>query len=250
MHKDPQLGAVMETCCDQCHSRFRVTEQQLKIALGKARCGECGHVFDALLSLKNTPWVSPPDYFQQAAEGVGLASESRSELSLHEAMYGSKRGVFASITPLLLLTGILLLLAFSVVQVVYYQRYQLIEKPQFQKQVSNLCELLPCDELQFSSLRQIKLLERNLFTHPVQPDALMVTGSFVNQAPFKQKLPGLLVSLFDLQGNLIANRLFSPVEYLLSNKNRSIMLPDNPIQFRLEIIDPGTSALTYEFEFI
>lgn len=78
----------------------------------------------------------------------------------------------------------------------------------------------------------------------------MVTGAFINQAPFKQKLPGLLVSLFDIQGNLIANRLFIPAEYLLSDKNRTIMLPDNPVQFRLEIVDPGTDALTYEFEFI
>ena len=49
----------------------------------------------------------------------------------------------------------------------------------------------------------------------------MVTGSFVNQAPFAQKLPELLISLFDVQGNLIANRLFTPKEYLLENKNRS-----------------------------
>ena len=97
MHKNPQLGEVMETCCDQCHSRFRVTEQQLKIALGKARCGECGHVFDALLSLKNTPWVSPPDSLQKAAEEVRLTPESRSELRLPAAVDRRKLGVFSII---------------------------------------------------------------------------------------------------------------------------------------------------------
>jgi hypothetical protein len=77
----------------------------------------------------------------------------------------------------------------------------------------------------------------------------MVTGSFVNQAPFAQKLPELLISLFDVQGKLIANRLFAPSEYLLDDKNRGVIKPDLPIQFRLEIVDPGTDALTYEFEF-
>lgn len=240
----------METRCDQCHSRFRVTEQQLKSALGKVRCGECGEVFDALDSLKSFEGLLPPDYLQQFTEEAATESAKKPELSLREAMYGSKRGAFSGISPFLWLIGVLLLLTFSIVQVIYYQRYQLIENPRFQQQVSNLCELLPCDELQFSSLRQIKLLERNLFTHPVQSGALMVTGAFVNQAPFKQKLPGLLVSLFDLQGNLTANRLFTPAEYLLSDKNRTVMLPDSPVQFRLEIIDPGTDALTYEFEFI
>ena len=93
------------------------------------------------------------------------------------------------------------------------------------------------------------LLERNVFTHPVAKNALMVTGSFVNQAPFAQKLPELLISLFDVQGRLIANRLFAPSEYLLDDKNRGVIKPDLPLQFRLEIIDPGTDALTYEFEF-
>ena len=250
MYKSSYLGDVMETCCDQCHSRFRVTERELKAALGKTRCGECGKVFDALLSLKSSAGMLPPDYLKQMTEEAAIVAESNPGLSLHEAMYGDRRGVFSSIYPLIWFTGILLLLASSIVQVVYYQRYELIERPRFQQQVSNLCELLPCDELQFSSLRQIKLLDRNLFTHPVQPGALMVTGSFVNQAPFKQKLPGLLVSLFDIQGNLIANRLFDPSEYLQSDKNRNIMLPDNSVQFRLEIFDPGTAALTYEFEFI
>lgn len=250
MVKSSHLGEVMETCCDRCHSRFRVTEQQLKVALGKARCGECGEVFDALQSLKSFEGILPPDYLQQVAEEVAPMPETKSELSLHEAMYGSKQGVFSSISPLLWLIAILLLLTFSIVQVIYYQRYQLIAKPRFQQQVSNLCELLPCDEMQFSSLRQIKLLERNLFTHPVQAGALMVTGSFVNQAPFNQKLPSLLVSLFDIRGDLIANRLFSPSEYLLADRNRIVMAPDKPIQFRLEIVDPGTDALTYEFEFI
>ncbi len=256
------LGEVMETTCYQCKSRFRLTEKQLRQAYGKVSCGECGCVFNAMATLKNHANEMPPDDFEeqpdeylheQASPATHFDPEAdfveRRQVSLHEAMYGSERRSFFSLGPLGWLIGIFLLAAAGIAQAVYYQRYQLIENPRYQQQVINLCQVLPCSETAFSSTEDIRLLERNVFTHPVTSNALMVTGSFVNQAPFAQKLPGLLISLFDVQGKLIANRLFSPSEYLLDARNRSVTKPDLPVQFRLEIVDPGTDALTYEFEF-
>jgi predicted Zn finger-like uncharacterized protein len=258
------LGEVMETTCNQCKSRFRVTEKLLRQAYGKVYCGECGSVFNAMAALKDYAGELPPDYFEQQAEEdeswqeknlplSDLDAETefveRRQVSLHEAMYGSERRSLFALGPLTWLVGILLLGAVGIAQAIYYQRYQLIENPRYQQQVINLCQLLPCAETAFSSLEQIRLLERNVFTHPVASNALMVTGSFVNQAPFAQKPPDLLISLFDIQGKLIANRLFTPPEYLLEDKNRGVVKPQLPVQFRLEIVDPGTDALTYEFEF-
>jgi len=257
MFSRTHLGEVMETSCEQCKSRFRITEAQLRQAYGKVRCGECGAVFNALLDLRNYEGELPPRYRQApapadanagAADSAARASQ-RQPLSLHEAMYGSERRSFFSLGPLSWFIGILLLLAIGGAQAIYYQRYQLIEDPRFQQQVIGLCRLLPCAQSEFSSPEQIRLVERNVFTHPVAANALMVTGSFVNQAPFAQKMPELLISLFDVQGRLIANRLFQPGEYLLEDRNRSVVAPQVPIQFRLEIVDPGTDALTYEFEF-
>jgi predicted Zn finger-like uncharacterized protein len=265
-----QLGEVMETSCDNCKSRFRLTEEQLREAYGKVRCGECGTVFNALLGLKNFEGELPSDYLEQhieqeqpEAESLGKAdrrqsdradadmrSSDRRALSLHEAMYGSERRSFFSLAPLSWFIGILLLGSLGIAQAIYYQRYQLIEDPRYQQQVINLCQLLPCAERECASVEQIRLLERNVFTHPVASDALMVTGSFINQAPFTQKMPELLISLFDVHGKLIANRRFKASEYLLEERNRSVVESQAPIQFRLEIVDPGTDALTYEFEFL
>ena len=260
MFSSTQLGEIMETRCDQCESRFRVTETQLRKAYGKVRCGECGAVFNALLALKNYDDDLPPGYHEhppeQAAEhlpdGVeseSIAADERQALSLYEAMYGHERRSWFALGPISWFIGILLLAALGTAQAIYYQRYQLIEDPRFQQQVINLCKLLPCDQREFSSPQQIRLVERNVFTHPVATDALMVTGSFVNQAPFAQKMPDLLISLFDVQGRLIANRVFRASEYLLEERNRSVVPSQEQIQFRLEIVDPGTDALTYEFEF-
>jgi len=264
MISSTHLGEVMETTCNQCKSRFRLTENQLRQAYGKVCCGECGCVFNAMTSLKNYEGELPANYFELKREEDELLHDKtlpvtdfdvetefveRRQVSLHEAMYGSERRSFFSLGPLAWFVGILLLAAVGIAQAIYYQRYQLIENPRYQQQVINLCQVLPCAETAFSSTEQVRLLERNVFTHPVANNALMVTGSFVNQAPFVQKLPELLISLFDVQGKLIANRLFSAPEYLLDNKNRGVVKPGLPVQFRLEIVDPGTDALTYEFEF-
>jgi predicted Zn finger-like uncharacterized protein len=261
MFSSTHLGEVMETTCSRCKSRFRLTEAQLQQAHGQVRCGECGAVFNALLALKNYEGELPPDYFEQQAAGAPARgapgpvpdsvteAETQRHLSLHEAMYGSERRSFFSFGPITWLISILLLIALAIAQAIYYQRYQLIEDPRLQQQVINLCQLLPCAESNFSSTEQIRLLERNVFTHPVVSNALMITGSFVNQAPFPQKMPDLLISLFDVRGKLIANRVFKASEYLLEERNRKVVEPQMPIQFRLEIVDPGTDALTYEFEF-
>jgi predicted Zn finger-like uncharacterized protein len=270
MFSSTHLGEVMETTCNECQSRFRLTERQLKQAYGKVRCGECGNVFNALLDLRNYEGELPPDYLEQRLEAgdtehdrtlpvTGFEPETdfedrreygdRRELSLHEAMYGSERRSFFSLGPLAWFIGILLLSAAGIAQAIYYQRYHLIEDLRYQQQVIHLCRFLPCAETEFSSTEQIQLLERNVFTHPVTSNALMVTGSFVNEAPFAQKPPNLLISLFDVQGKLIANRLFTATEYLTEGRNRGAIKPGSPIQFRLEIVDPGTDALTYEFEF-
>lgn len=250
MFRSSQLGDIMETSCKQCNARYRITDDQLKIAVGKVRCGECGVVFNALSSLKTYTDDGRATNMQQQSVSAEIAHDPNSELSLHEAMYGEGKGSLTHFSPLMWLIGILLLLVLGIAQAIYYQRYELISNPRYQQQILHLCELVPCADSQFSSSRQIKLLERNVFTHPVKSTALMVTGSFVNKAPFAQKLPKLLVTLFDIQGNLIANRQFVSDEYLQSSNKPTTLQSDMPIQFRLEILDPGTEALTYEFEFL
>ena len=199
MFNSSQLGDIMETSCRQCNARYRVTDEQLKIAVGKVKCGECGVIFNALSSLKTYIGSDQVVNIQQPSVSPKTSSPAYSELSLHEAMYGERKGTFIHFSPLLWLIGILLLLVLTITQSIYYQRYELISNPRYQQQILHLCQLVPCADSQFSSSRQIKLLERNVFTHPVQSNALMVTGSFVNEAPFPQMLPKLLVTLFDIR---------------------------------------------------
>jgi predicted Zn finger-like uncharacterized protein len=268
-----QLGDRLQTRCTHCDSRFRVTLEQLDSARGRVRCGQCQQVFNALTHLDNytadssedepapaptgrtigrqpSAQTSTDDHHATTTDPAPQASDDAPVLSLDEAMYGGKEPPRTRpIRPLLWSVGILALLIVSIVQLIYYQRYHLIGSSQYQQQILGLCNLLPCDRSRFANATQIRMLERHVFSHPTRDNALMVTGSFVNDAPFAQALPGMLVSLSDINGRLIANREFNRREYL-AGASQSHVLPGQTVQFRLEIVDPGEEALTYEFEFI
>ena len=57
-----QLGDVMETSCPHCGARYRISDNQLQVALGRVKCGECEEVFNALQSLKSFEGKLPPNY--------------------------------------------------------------------------------------------------------------------------------------------------------------------------------------------
>ena len=52
----------MLTQCPKCHTLFRITEDQLHAALGRAHCGKCEHIFNAVANLREEP---PVNYSKQ-----------------------------------------------------------------------------------------------------------------------------------------------------------------------------------------
>ena len=257
MNNRTHLGDELQTTCTHCNSVFRIHIEQLDSARGRVRCSQCMQVFNALTNLENysglpvhqlTP--SEINKLEGAANSGDQPQSTQADgLSLREAMYGENHKSELSLKPVLWITGILLLIIITTIQVIYYQRYQLISSTQYQRQILNLCQILPCDKSKFSNPEQIRMVERNVFSHPTHGKALMITGSFINDAPFEQRMPQLMISLSDIKGNLIASRQFNAQEYL-TDKTRTTLAPGKATQFKLEILDPGNEALTYEFEFV
>lgn len=46
---------MMQTACPTCATVFRITPEQLKTRHGQVRCGKCGQIFDALVTLVDAP---------------------------------------------------------------------------------------------------------------------------------------------------------------------------------------------------
>lgn len=49
----------MYTCCPHCRTCFRITKAQLDVAQGKVRCGQCKEIYNARLTLHDSPPVRP-----------------------------------------------------------------------------------------------------------------------------------------------------------------------------------------------
>ncbi|MDZ7661009.1 DUF3426 domain-containing protein [Thiohalophilus sp.] len=146
---------------------------------------------------------------------------------------------------------ILLLLVALVGQLILFRPldvYRLL--PQSKPYIEQLCQQLPC---QFNARRdptQIRLINRDVRAHPEQTDTLLITAALVNQADYQQAYPDLRVTLFNLSGNRVARRRFTPSDYLGSGYTPFMLMePGTPLHIKLEVVDPGSDAVNFEFDF-
>jgi len=116
--------------------------------------------------------------------------------------------------------------------------------------VNSFCNTIGCNKNNQRDAAAIKILNRNIYTHPNIKKALMITTSFVNQSPTAQVYPLLEITLLDTQGKIVAVRRFSPKDYLVNKSLADTLMPHNkPVGARLEVLDPGNKVIAYEFEF-
>lgn len=233
---------LLQTTCTECQSIFHLNLAQLVAADGHVRCSECNAIFDA-----NTHLIREHNIANKPLDGL----RSEQAVSLHEAMSsGDDAANKKSPTKLYYFLGILILMGVLSIQWVYFNRLQLIKNPNRQHLVLSLCSWIPCDTSNFKNTKQFKLIERNIFTHPTQANALLISGFYINEAPFSQKKPSLKISLFNLNSEVIAQRSFTPAEYSNEPAFLKTIAPGQKMRFKLEVIDPSSVTITYEFEFI
>ena len=156
--------------------------------------------------------------------------------------------------PLMLILGMLAILLFSATllgQLAFFRSSQLLDRfPALQPVVERICTELPCRYAGPRDNSQIKLVNRDIRIHPTVNNALLINATFINRAAFKQPYPDITITLSDLSGAIVAQRRFTPAEYLGRLNNPFILMPSGkPVQIALEVIDPGKDAVNFEFTF-
>ena len=156
--------------------------------------------------------------------------------------------------PIKLILSLLAILIFSAVllgQLAYFRSSQLVDKlPAMQPLVEKLCTTLPCVYSGPRDVSQIKLLSRDVRLHRKVDNALLISATFINRASFKQPYPDITISLSDLSGAMVAQRRFTPAEYLGRLNSPFLLMPSGkPVHIELEVIDPGKDAVNFEFTF-
>lgn len=262
----------MQTECPYCHTLFRITEAQLNMAEGKVRCGLCKQVFDARPSEDGKQAKTPGD--EAAVQPTAstrttelrdnaispdyvLENESLFSDTVHDTApdsLGRINGVerYSTTATVAWSLAIIVLMASLAAEYIWFNQPELLQHQQLKPLAAKLCELTNCDHLQKRAPSKIEMVSRNVYSHPNEKDALMVSTTLLNQAPFAQPFPDVQIDFSNIRGELVASRRFKPVEYLVAEngeEQQDLLQSGDSVALALEIMDPGKQAITYEFSF-
>lgn len=153
-----------------------------------------------------------------------------------------------------------LLYSFAVVLLVALAGFQLVlfkstafanTFPVLQPLLISMCQNLPCRYTGNHNRKLIKIVSRDVRLHPKIKGALLISATVTNQANYTQPYPTILLKFTDLTGATVAQRYFKPTEYLgLLNKPFALMPSKKPVQLNIEILDPGSDAINFQFFFL
>lgn len=243
----------MQTQCPKCKTVFRFNARQLDAADGLVCCGQCQQIFKATSYPSGAPFHG--DLFAEEEnselEGTHDPSTDNNDPKALRRLLLSQNNSPAQNT-VLWAGGTIALLLLALVQLTYNERDRLIRYPELKPIIEKTCGYIPgCQLSPKRDLSKLELLSRNVYTHPNIKDALMISAVLTNSATFTQAYPILLITMSNTRGKIVAQRYFSPEEYLNAEVNiKTGMQIGVPIAINLEILDPGNDALAFELDFL
>lgn len=145
----------------------------------------------------------------------------------------------------LLLLNILLLLALPLPWL-YAERDALATHPRFAFLAPAACRLFTCTPPPATFANAIYSQQLLVRSHPRYADALEVSFIFHNDTTLPQPFPRVELAFSSLTSQLLANRLFTPQEYLPAELRQLDAMPaKSSVQVVLELEDPGKEAVNY-----
>ncbi len=239
----------MQTQCPDCSTVFRVLAEQLEAAEGLVRCGECGTVFNAAAALLAEP-VPEAEHPQTAMELEFEAGEPEhpSHRFFLQDVEAANQHTPAARPRAWLMLNVALAIALAA-QLAYAERDALANLPGVRPLMSGVCALAGCELEPRRELAKIALLDRNVYSHPNAAGALIISATIVNNASYAQPYPVLAVSMANVRGSTIASRDFAPSDYLPLADVQAGMTPGSPVSVALQVVDPGSDAMTFELDF-
>lgn len=136
-------------------------------------------------------------------------------------------------------------------QYLFFDRDRLSRHAELRPVLEWMCSYAGCTLPMQRDLSRVEVTEREVRDHPRVGDALLINATFVNRADFVQPFPVFRVSFSDVSGITVAARQFSPLEYLGEvNGVEKGMQPGDETRVKLEIVDPGARAVSFQFDFL
>lgn len=206
----------MYSRCPHCDSRQQLAVEQLRHF-----CTVCGKHFDGLRSLGGD------EHGQIAVETPRTdLAESAGRPPLTAAWAA------ASMAMLLLLLA----------QVIYFEHSGLSRQPLLRAGLQRLCTVIACQLPAYRNLDELLVSHSDL--QAKTGHVYLFTAAINNRAPFPQAAPELKLTLLNFNGQPMAERVFSPRQYLPGGET----LPaEQTAEIRLDLVRPTAKVGGYTF---
>ena len=154
--------------------------------------------------------------------------------------------------PIFTLLFIIILLVLSFSQLAFFRSHDLVKKiPASRPLVEAFCQTIGCHYSGPQDTKQIQLLSRDVRLHPKEKKALLISAAIINNAYFAQPYPNIHVRLSDISGNVVAERIFNSKSYMGKLSTPFLLMkPKTPVHINFEVVDPGSDAVNFEFNFL
>ncbi|WP_372999169.1 DUF3426 domain-containing protein [Marinobacter sp.] len=145
---------------------------------------------------------------------------------------------------------VLALIGVLVAQVTWFQFDRLSAIPELRPFYEKGCELAGCDLKPLINVEAIQSRKLVVRTDPDNRSQLVVDAVIINRADFEQPFPAIALTFSNLNGDVVAQSLFTPDEYLAGEgKELDSMPTDTPVRIAINIRDPGRDAVNYNILF-
>jgi predicted Zn finger-like uncharacterized protein len=265
----------MYTQCPECFSVFSVDARTIAQAHGFVMCGHCGAGFDCISTLADQlppepfhelpahePGVEPPRvdvaiYRPQPPEAPEETPQEEPLRTLDDELAN------LVVTPRFArgryvdrprrwpwITACLLLLLGLTGQLAWALRETLVADPNTGPLLRQACAMLQCQLPSVRDVGKLRLLARDVQTHPTVPGALLISATLRNDAAFTQPWPVVTIRLSDGNGKVIAMRRLNPSEYLDdADALQHGLAPGASSALVFEVEDPGHQAVAFDLGF-
>ncbi|MEX2476371.1 DUF3426 domain-containing protein [Marinobacter sp.] len=145
---------------------------------------------------------------------------------------------------------VLALLGMLVAQVVWFQFDRLSAIPELRPFYEQGCELAGCELKPLIDVDAIQSRKLVVRTDPEDRTRLMVEAVIINRAAFEQPFPAIALTFSNLNGDVVAQSMFTPDEYIAGEGRELNAMPtEAPVRIAIRIRDPGRDAVNYNIAF-
>ncbi|MDX1459250.1 MAG: DUF3426 domain-containing protein [Marinobacter sp.] len=145
---------------------------------------------------------------------------------------------------------VLALVGVLVAQVTWFQFDRLSAIPELRPFYEKGCEIAGCELKPLVNVDAIQSRKLVVRTNPDNRSQLVVDAVIINRAAFEQPFPAIALTFSNLNGDVVAQSVFTPDEYLAGEGREMDAMPtDTPVRIVINIRDPGRDAVNYNIAF-